>query len=283
VKERELGEFLRARREALTPEQVGLPHSERRRTPGLRRAELATLANVSVDYLARIEQGRDTNPSAKVIAALADALRLTEADRGHLRLLVAAINSQALCPSEGPAAQHVRDTVRVILDRLQPTPAYVVNHLFDVLAWTETYEQLARPLGILDARRPNLIRYTFTDPRARTAYPDWSAVADAQVAELRARVCGPGSDVERLSAELAELAGAAFEHRWRRAFGTDARTGVHLLTHPEAGQLRLNYETLELPDPDRQRLVILLPATPETELALAKYAPARVPALAHGR
>lgn len=270
MRERELGEFLRARREALAPEMVGLPRNERRRTPGLRRSELATLANVSVDYLARIEQGRDTNPSAKVIAALAEALRLGDADRAHLALLVAVTNGRELCPSATPVARQVRDTVQAILDRLQPSPAYVVNQLSDLLAWTDAYDRLARPLGVLDVDRPNLLHHTFADPRARAAYPDWEAVADARVAELRAQSRAPGSEVDQLGQRLTEMAGPAFDRRWRRVSTEEERTGTTLIEHPEAGRLRLNHETLELPDPDRQRLVILLPADAETSLALAE-------------
>ncbi|MBA2496722.1 MAG: helix-turn-helix domain-containing protein, partial [Acidimicrobiia bacterium] len=168
----ELGAFLRNRREAVTPAEVGLPAGQRRRTTGLRRAEVATLAGVSVDYLIRIEQGRDTHPSAQVLAALADALRLSEDDRDHLRQLAVISNGTELCPQAIAAARTVRPTVRALLARLEPAPAFVLNHLGDLLAWTDGYERLARPVGILDGDGPNLLWFTFTDKRARTAYPD---------------------------------------------------------------------------------------------------------------
>jgi transcriptional regulator with XRE-family HTH domain len=169
--EGELGAFLRSRREAVTPAEVGLPGGARRRTPGLRRAELATLAGVSVDYLIRIEQGRDTHPSPQVLAALADALRLGEDDRNHLRQLSIISSGSELCPHARAAARAVRPTVHAVLEQLEPAPALVVNHLTDVLAWTAGYERLARPLGILDGDEPNLLWFTFTDERARAAYP----------------------------------------------------------------------------------------------------------------
>src|SRR5262245_54601005 len=114
----ELAEFLRARRERLTPADVGLPVNGPRRTPGLRREEVATLAGVSIAYLIRLEQGRDSNPSAEVIAALANALQLSEAERAHLGHLAVRENSSALCPSRGSLATTVRPTVSALLDRL---------------------------------------------------------------------------------------------------------------------------------------------------------------------
>ncbi|MGH3908403.1 MAG: helix-turn-helix transcriptional regulator [Pseudonocardiaceae bacterium] len=161
----------------MSPAEVGLPERPRRRTPGLRRAELATLAGISIDYLIRLEQGRDTHPSTQVLAALAEALRLSDDDRDHLRNLAAISNGTELCPQARAAARAVRPTVRALLDQLEPSPAFVVNHLADLLAWTEGNERLARPLGILDGEEPNLLQFTFADERARAAYPDWDARA----------------------------------------------------------------------------------------------------------
>ena len=182
----DLGRFLRHRRESVTPAEVGLPTGTRRRTPGLRRAELATLAGISVDYLIRIEQGRDTHPSAQVLAALADALHLGETDRDHLRMLAAISNGRELCPSGRPLARHVRPSVTVMLDALEPSAAFVVNRLGDVLAWNPAFERIGGPVGVIDGDEPNLARFTFADPRARSAFPDWGMVADEQAANLRA-------------------------------------------------------------------------------------------------
>src|SRR5215470_5991856 len=115
--ETELGAFLRARREAVPPAAVGLPHGTRRRTPGLRRAELATISGISVDYLTRLEQGRDRNPSPQVLGALADALRLSMAERIHLRNLAkAASGADTLCPGRLPPERDVRPTMRALLE-----------------------------------------------------------------------------------------------------------------------------------------------------------------------
>src|SRR5687768_10828382 len=145
----ELGEYLRSRREAITPAQVGLPDGPRRRTPGLRRAELATLAGVSVEYLTRLEQGRDRHPSPQVLGALADALHLDVDQRFHVHLL--AKDGGPICSGRVTPASAVRPTVRALLDRLEPAPAYVVNRLGSLIAYTEGYRRLAGPVGLLDA------------------------------------------------------------------------------------------------------------------------------------
>ncbi|MCF6526557.1 helix-turn-helix domain-containing protein, partial [Streptomyces sp. JJ36] len=151
MSDNELGRYLRARREAVTPADVGLPPGTRRRTPGLRRAELATLAGVSVEYLTRLEQGRDRHPSAQVLGALADALRLPSAERVRLRQVAKAVGGHpGPCPAAEPPARAVRPTVRALLERLEPTPAVLLNRLSEVLAHTTGYARLVAPLGVLD-------------------------------------------------------------------------------------------------------------------------------------
>lgn len=267
----ELGSFLRSRRESVSPIEVGLASGSRRRTPGLRRAELATLAGVSVDYLIRLEQGRDIHPSTQVLGALADALRLSEDDRDHLRALAMITSGTELCPEPMAAARTVRPTVQAMLDRLEPAPAFVLNHLADLLAWTEGYDRLARPLGILDGDKPNLVWFTFADDRARAAYPDWDDIADEQVANLHElRQCDSNTDV--FASRLARAAGTPFTDRWERRPVGRKRTGIKAISHPAVGVLRLAFETLELPDPDRQRLVVYLPADAATAAGLDRLA-----------
>ncbi|MDQ6928342.1 MAG: helix-turn-helix transcriptional regulator [Actinomycetota bacterium] len=261
--EGELGTFLRSRREAMSPADVGLPQGSRRRTPGLRRAELATLAGVSVDYLIRLEQGRDTHPSAQVLASLADVLQLGDDDLGYLRRLSAITNGTELCPQSAPTTRTVRPTVRAMLEQLEPAPAFVINHLSDLLAWTDGYDRLARPLGILDDDEPNLLSFTFADERARDAYADWHDIADEQVADLHAQHYGD-TDTQAFADHLASIAGAAFTDRWTRVAVARKPTGIRALVHPEVGLLRLAFETLELPGADRQSLVVYLAADAAT-------------------
>jgi transcriptional regulator with XRE-family HTH domain len=269
VDDLELGRFLRTRREAVSPTDVGLPVGPRRRTPGLRRAELATIAGISVDYLVRLEQGRDRRPSAQVLAALADALRLDEDDRDHLRSMATITHTGELCPASLPApARTVRPTVAAMLDRLEPTPAFVLNHITDLLAWTAGYNAVAEPLGILDGDRPNLAAHTFGDPRARAVYPDWDAVADEQVGNLRVGCQPDDIAANELVAQLTAAGGRAFTDRWEARPVSRNRNGVTRIAHPDVGELRLAFETLQLPDADDQRLVVYLPADDPTTAAL---------------
>ncbi|TDD98914.1 helix-turn-helix domain-containing protein [Jiangella asiatica] len=276
----ELGAFLRSRREAVSPAEVGLPVGPRRRTPGLRRAELATLAGVSVDYLTRLEQGRDRRPSAQVLSALADALCLELADRVVLRNLAKVAEGDAFCPSmEEPPARTVRPTVRALLQRLEPTPAVLINRIGDVLDATAGFGALAGPLGLLRGDPPNVPRYLFTHPGARTAYPDWEAVADRYVATLKFESGPSDPHLATLVDELTVVAGAPFADRWAAPSAVAERTGVERLVHPDAGELRLAFETLDLPDAGHQRLVVYLPADDASSAALDRLTGRRPGAL----
>ncbi|MFP3966333.1 helix-turn-helix transcriptional regulator [Actinomadura fulvescens] len=271
MSDNELGTFLRLRREALKPTEVGLPEGSRRRTPGLRRSELSMLAGISVEYLTRLEQGRDRHPSAQVLGALADALRLSTDDRVHLRHLAKKSSGGlgALCPGAlAPPSKSVRPTVRVLLERLEPAPAVLLNRLGDVLAYTTGYERLVRPLGLLDAERPNILRFTFTDSRARAAYPDWGRIADELVMDLRYRSDCTDPHIAGFVDELMVLAGPAFSDRLAMPTRPPAPLPVERLAHPEAGELRLSREVLELNETDGQRLIVHLPADDATSAAL---------------
>ncbi|MFC7545319.1 helix-turn-helix domain-containing protein [Plantactinospora sp. GCM10030261] len=256
----ELGAFLRSRREALPPDRVGLVAGPRRRAPGLRRSELATLAQVSVEYLIRLEQGRDTRPSPEILGALADALLLDEADREYLQQLATVGHRRQLCPDQRPrAARTVRPTTRAVLDALRDTPAYLCNQLADLLAWNDAYDRLARPIGLLDGDRPNLLWFALTDDRARDHFPDRDLLVDQQVTELhRLRRGDPATD--QFADRLARTVGAPFTDRWRRRPVAAPRTGVRTMRHPEVGPLRLAYETLDVAEAAHQRIVVHLPA-----------------------
>ncbi|RAY12759.1 transcriptional regulator [Actinomadura craniellae] len=262
----ELGAFLRSRREAVAPAEAGFPNGSRRRTPGLRRAELATLAGVSVEYLTRLEQGRDRRPSPEIIGALAEALSLSADETVHMHRLVK--SGDGRCQWAGPPARTVRPTVRALLDRLEPAPAIVADRLGEVLAWTTGYERLAAPVGLLDVRPPHLARFVFTDDRARTVYPDWERVADERAAALRAAAALGDPYAADLAKELTAAAGASFGDRFTAPGALPGYTGVERWAHPVAGELRLAYESLELPDADEQRLVVYLPADDAASTAL---------------
>ncbi|WP_433272244.1 helix-turn-helix domain-containing protein [Actinosynnema sp. CS-041913] len=262
-----LGSFLRARREAITPAEVGLPTGPRRRTPGLRRGELAALAGVSVEYLTRLERGRDRHPSAQVLGALADALGFSPHERVHLHRLVKAGTTCSAVTAPRP----VRPTVRALLDRLEPTPAFVTDAHGDVLACTAGFRWLAEPVGLFDTDRPNLARFVFGDARARTAFPAWEQVADERAAALRAAADLGDGAAAMLAEELSITAGAGFGRRFTAAAVLPAGTGVELWQHPAAGLLRLAYEHLTLPGDEDHRLVVYLPADAATADALTVH------------
>ncbi|MEU6863520.1 helix-turn-helix transcriptional regulator [Streptomyces sp. NPDC046876] len=263
-----LGDFVRAKRDSIQPESLGLPAHGRRRSPGLRRSDLAARAGISVEYLTRLEQGRDRNPSAAVVNALADGLGLDPAERNHLRYL-AKITGGACTGHTRPAppSRAVRPGVLDTLRLLEPGIAAVVNRLGDVLAHTASYRWVLGAAGLFDTATdtdtgtdvPNLTRYVFTDPRARTFFADWDDVADEQAFDLWR---GPSvENSEWISAKLAPVAGPDFTTRLNHH--RVPRRGVLRLAHPSGNELRLSRETLELPA-DEQQLVVLLPADDAT-------------------
>jgi len=261
-----LGDFLRARRDATRPESLGLPAGNRRRVPGLRRSELAARAGISVEYLVRIEQGRDHHPSVSVVNALADALGLDMTERWHLRHL-SKLGSQACVGMPVPLRLDVRPTVRALLDQLEPGIALVTNRLGDVLAYTSGFELLVRPTGLLDERRrPNLTRFVFTDDRARRVFPDWEQLADERAYDLW---LASAEEAKLLVVELAAVAGPAFTERVDRH--EVPRRGPQRWCHPAAGELRFEREVLELPATDAQELVVFLPADEATGDALIRW------------
>ncbi|MEU3778034.1 helix-turn-helix transcriptional regulator [Streptomyces sp. NPDC032472] len=272
-----LGDFIRAKRDSIQPESLGLPDHGRRRSPGLRRSDLAARAGISVEYLTRLEQGRDRNPSSAVVNALADGLSLGPAERNHLRYL-AKITGGACTGHARPAppSRAVRPGVLDTLRLLEPGIAAVVNRLGDVLAHTASYRSVMGAAGLFDtdAEVPNLTRYVFTDPRARTFFADWDGVADEQAFDLW---LGPSvENSEWISAELAPVAGPDFTTRLNHH--RVPRRGVLRLAHPSGHELRLSRETLELPS-DEQQLVVLLPADEATAQYVQQAVHAAAPRL----
>jgi transcriptional regulator with XRE-family HTH domain len=267
VTDNALGAFLRARREATTPAAVGLPSGPRRRTPGLRREELASLAGLSVEYLTRLERGIDRRPSTQVIGALADVLGLSPEERVHVYRMVKVVSGD-VCVQAQPPARTVRPTVLALLDRLDATPALVLAPHGDVLASTAGFRSLAAPVGLFDAAEPNVVRFVFCDPRARTAFPDWEQVADAHAAALRAAADLADHTAAALADELSVTEGGEFSRRFAGG-ALPPSTGVERWVHPTAGSLRLAFECLPLPGPEDQRLLAYLPADAATVAALA--------------
>lgn len=238
-----LAEFLRIRRGLIGPADVGLPGGlGARRTPGLRREELAALAGVSVDYYTRIEQGRETAPSDAVLGALARALRLTDDEHAHL--LALADRAAGRTPRRRPAEPRpVRPGLRLLLESVRPSPAYVLDEVNDVLVANPEGLALMPGLGDWPPGQRNTIRYTFLHPAARTIFADWNRVARNSVAHLHtAELTAP----ERTAALVAELSTASgeFATLWRRHEVWVKRGGETAFRHPVIGPLSLTNEVL---------------------------------------
>ena len=267
----ELGLFLRSRRDAVTPAQVGLPTGSRRRAPGLRRAELATLAGVSVEYVTRLEQGRDQHPSPQVLAALADALQLSSPERVHLLQLSKMAGAGFACTAAGVPTDEVRPSVRAVVEQLEPAPAALFSRTYRVIAQTPTYRRLMEPIGLFDGM-PNLAHFVFTDPRARDVFPDWELHADEAVATLKRGPFRSDPAIAALVDELTVAAGPEFTDRLDTVPGLPPLVGITRMHHPELGELRLSHETLEVSHDPGNRLIVQLPADPRTAAALDQLA-----------
>ncbi|MFE7795743.1 helix-turn-helix domain-containing protein [Streptomyces sp. NPDC057460] len=272
-----LGDFIRAKRDSIQPESLGLPDRDRRRSPGLRRSDLAARAGISVEYLTRIEQGRDRNPSIAVVNALADALSLDPSERNHVRYLSKITAGECSGHAQpAPPRRDVRPSVLETLRVLEPGIAMLTNRLGDILAHTSAFESVTTGTGLLDADNPNLTRYVFTDARARTFFADWDDVADEQAFDLW---LAPSVDnSEWFTAELAPLAGLDFTRRLNRH--EVPQRGVLRLNHPSGCSLELLRETLGL-SADAQQLVVFLPADERTAQAVEqlRHQPQRLRAI----
>lgn len=257
-----LGEFLRNRRGRIAPTEVGLPAGTgRRQTPGLRREELAALAGVSVDYYVRLEQGRDTNPGAAVLDALASALRLDDEERAHLYRL--ARNAGSRAGTRAAAAGTVRPGLRQLLEMLRPAPAYVLGTTSDILAANPEGGRLMAGIDDWPPKRRNVIRYVFTHPAAREVFVSWQAIAEDCVADLRTLAAAdPGSpDLAALVAELS-AASAEFGELWRHYDVRVNSGGRRRFHHPAAGSFDLTSEILTAVDGRRLLIFHAAPGSP---------------------
>jgi transcriptional regulator with XRE-family HTH domain len=240
-----LGDFLRARREQLRPEDVGLVGGARRRVAGLRREELALLAGISSDYYLRLEQGRDTHPSAQVLDALARALRLDVKAREYLHQLA----NQSVGGRER-AAIDATDGVDELIDQF-PMPAIVASRCQDVLA----ANPLARALSPGFAPGQNFLRWRLLDPAARELYVDWDEATDVAVSGLR-EVAGGDPDDPRLRLIIDELSAASerFRELWARA-DVGYRAGIIHMRHPMVGDLYLRGNRFNIPHSGGQHML----------------------------
>ncbi|MBF6355876.1 helix-turn-helix domain-containing protein [Nocardia higoensis] len=249
----DLAAFLRARRADLRPSDVGLPQTGPRRTPGLRRQEVAQLAGISVEYYVRLEQARGPRPSAQVIGALARALMLTADERNYLFRTAGHQPPVVAGPN-----RTVSVAVRAILDGLTAMPAYVADASYDILAWNAMAVFFISDLTDTPASDRNMVRWAF---RRRADDPSWSdpetlQFARTTVADLRAAYARyPGNS--GLGALVTELLGTStrFAQMWASQDVAERRNHRKRVTHPEYGVLDFECQVLHLPDSD-QRIII---------------------------
>ena len=263
----ELAGFLRSRRERLRPEDVGLPSGPRRRTPGLRREEVAVLAHISTEYYVRLEQGRAPRPSGEVLAGIAAALRLTDAESGHLHVLAgtAPVRTGAM------HRRDVRPSILALLERLPQTAAFVISATFEVLAWNDLAVALMEDFATLTPDERNLARKAFLGP-PRPGTPMYG-VSDATefrhrvVMELGATLARYPDDpaVTGLVEELRE-ASPEFARLWERHDVQAAPMLTKAFHHPVVGAITVDCDTLALTDSD-QHLVLYSapPGSPDAD------------------
>ena len=255
-----LADFLRKRRASLSPGEVGLPPGLRRRTPGLRREEVAHLANMGISWYVWLEQGRDVHPSAQVLESLAQALRLTPNERRHLFLLA----GQPLPPPPfSPAEENVGPALQQLLDDLNPSPAYILGRRYDYLAWNKAADALFAISDMLaDTSSPharNMVWRLFTSPTTQ-ARPNWEMVARATLAEFRtASARYPGDPwFEELIEDLKQVS-PEFCQWWPHHDVRSALDGHKVIEHPALGSLEFEHVTLQVLTNPEIRIMIYTP------------------------
>ncbi len=250
-----LGDFLRSRREKLSPEAAGLHNGRRRRTPGLRREEVAELAGIGVDWYVRLEQGRSVSPSVTTVNALARALRLGRAEHAHLRALARDTGRRAFVRETVPG------TIRRMIEGLNQ-PAYITGRRWDILAWNAAAAGVFTDFGGIAEADRNILLYVLTDPRARRLFgAAWAGEAQRMVAQFRATHdlwAGDPAFLDLL--ERLKLGSPEFIGWWEAHDVRGVAAGQKALHHPERGLLRFEYASFQANDDPALKLVIYTPA-----------------------
>lgn len=258
---RELGDFLRVRRRALQPEDVGLPRRARRRTEGLRREDVAELCSMSHDYYARLERGSGLQPSEQMVASLARGLRLDLAERDHLFALAG-----HRAPRHVARTDHVGPGLMRILDQLADTAAQVMSSTGATLVQTNLARALLGEQTHFTGRARSTVYRWFTDPSSRSIHPPEDHARNGRIytAQLRrtATAHGPGSPAAGLAAHLRECS-AEFAGYWDDHEVGLTHTETKRFTHPIVGELDLHCQILL--DPDQEQVLLVFTATPGTE------------------
>jgi transcriptional regulator with XRE-family HTH domain len=259
---RELSAFLRSRRERIQPEEVGFAPGGRRRTPGLRREEVAQLAGVGVTWYTWLEQGRDINVSAQVVEAIARTLRLDRLERNHLYTLA----GMAIGPSRGDCAA-LPGSIQRMLDQIEPYPALVINARYDVLAFNDAYNKVILDLEPIPIEERNMLWLTFVSQEWRCSFVDSESIKLHLVAGYRAALADHLGEpiwhdfTDRLLASSPE-----FAELWDRYEVAAPSNKIKVLEHPEAGVLQIEPVNMWLSQLGHVRATIYTPADEETEV-----------------
>ncbi|MEW2436820.1 helix-turn-helix transcriptional regulator [Streptomyces caniferus] len=265
---RELAGFLRSRRERITPADVGLPAGPRRRTPGLRREEVAQLAFISTEYYTRLEQARALHPSREVLAQLARALRLSDTERDHLHRLAGTPPP----PPPGPSRE-VRQSIVDLLHRLPGSAAIVISATYEVIAWNALATALMEDFSALSRRDRNFLRRAFLGPyrHGRRLYgvSDADEFARTSAQHLRAAAARYPTDPEVTALVKELLAGSEEFSRIWAAHDVAARpTLCKTFEHPLIGPVSVNCDTLDIADRDQRVIIYTAPPGSPSEEAL---------------
>ena len=250
-KRSELGDFLRSRREKLSPEAVGLPSGQRRRTPGLRRQEVAELAGIGIDWYIRLEQGRAVNPSVTTINALASALRLGKLEHAHLRALARVTDRHSF------SRESVPDTIRHLVLSLNQ-PAYITGRRWDILAWNAAAADIFPDFERLPQEDCNILTYMLTYPNARRLFgKTWADEAKRMVAQFRTTYDFWDGDPAFLDLlERLRQGSPEFDIWWDAHDIRNVAIGQKLLSHPLKGLLHFEYATFQANDDPALKLAI---------------------------
>jgi len=259
---RALGQFLRSRRERLVPGDVGLPAGSRRRAAGLRREEVALLANLSATYYTFLEQGRSVRPSPQVLDAMAAALRMSAAERDYLHVLAYGPDEDRTAAAAVAAPPEQIDRgVADLVQRLDPFPTFVKGRRWDVLVSNPAARELFTDWEAQPAGQRNLVRWMFTTDRARQVYLDWEAEARAMLGRFRLAAARHPHDPD-FTALIAELRRDSDHVRdwWPRHDVTAVGSGSKKLLHPRLGPVEYSHVVLQIADNPGQTLVTYSPA-----------------------
>ncbi|MBA2938682.1 helix-turn-helix domain-containing protein [Paenibacillus sp. CGMCC 1.16610] len=256
-----LGEFLRARRERLTPEEVGLPSYGRRRTPGLRREEVAHLAHIGTSWYTSLEQDREVNPSTQVLDSIAEALKLSVDEQRHLHML-----ARIGVAKETEQAQEVSLGLERMLKALEPNPAFILGRNWDMLMWNQAAEIVFHlpALTMAPGQRPNWLRRFLTDASLQTNNPDWEAKAQVMMARFRADYAHfPHDERFRLLIEEFMEISELFRSYWPLHDVQIAVDCHKRWIDPSIGKMEFEHLTLETPQNPYMKTMIYM-ASPAT-------------------